>query len=108
MPRSRAQTAHLSENAPETTASTRSGARFRSAASHSPVAAAVAVKQKPSRPKDLLEARGDVPVEILERLAAVPDGLVRHGLAHAVAHPHGARAGRSAPARDGRRSSRKA
>ena len=47
MPRSRAQTAHLSENAPETTASTRSGARFRSAASQSPVAAAVAVKQKP-------------------------------------------------------------
>jgi hypothetical protein len=46
-PRSREHAAHRSEKAPETTARTRSGARFNSAASQRPVAAEVAVKTKP-------------------------------------------------------------
>ena len=48
IPRSRAQPAQRSEKAPEAIARTRSGMRFSSAASQSPVAAEVVVKTNPS------------------------------------------------------------
>ena len=87
-PRSRAQAAQRSEKAPDATARTRSGARFRQRGLPESGRGRGRGEDEPFRPKDLLQPGRDPRVELRERLAAVPDRLVGHGLPHRVAHPH--------------------